>query len=106
MKNVGIDISPPKSTCEDPHCPFHGSLKVRGRLITGKTVSVKSQHSSVIQREYLHYVKKYSRYEKRRGRLLAHLPTCLDVREGDIVTVGECRPLTKEVSFVVLGKAE
>ena len=44
------------------------------------------------------------RYEKRTSRTRAHLPPCLEVSEGDRVTIGECRPLTKTVSYVVLEK--
>ena len=106
MNNVGIDVTPPKITCEDSMCPFHGSLKVRGKLIKGRVASIKAQGSSVIEREYLQLIKKYHRYEKRRSRTSAHLPPCIEITEGDVVTIGECRPLSKEISFVVLGKVE
>ncbi|RLG67396.1 30S ribosomal protein S17, partial [archaeon] len=39
-----------------------------------------------------------------RSRIPAHSPPCLDIKEGDIVKIGECRPLSKTVHFVVLGK--
>lgn len=46
----------------------------------------------VIRRDYLHYVKKYNRYEKRHRNLSAHCsPAFIGVSIGDIVTVGECR---------------
>ena len=32
----------------------------------------------------------------------AHVPPCLEVRDGDEVTLGECRPLSKTISFVVV----
>jgi small subunit ribosomal protein S17 len=56
----------------------------------------------VIQREYLHKIKKYGRYERRRRKLHAHLPPCLDVKEGDYATIAECRPLSKTISFVLV----
>ncbi|MCZ6648174.1 MAG: 30S ribosomal protein S17 [Nitrososphaerales archaeon] len=102
MRNVGIDLKPPTKTCDDMHCPFHGVLGVRGRVFQGTAVSVAAPKTAVVQREYLHYIDKYMRYEKRRRRIRAHLPPCLEVTVGDQVTVGECRPLTKTVSFVVL----
>ena len=104
MKTIGIDVQPPKSACNDVECPFHGSLKVRGRLISGRAASIKGKNTLVVEREYLHYVKKYMRYEKRRSRIHAHLPPCIAINEGDQVTVAECRPIAKTVSFVVIGK--
>lgn len=63
---------------------------------------MKAKDLAVVEREYLHYIPKHMRYEKRRSRLHAHLPPCLGVGEGDTVTVAECRPLAKTVSFVVI----
>lgn len=51
----------------------------------------------VIRREYLHYVPKYNRYEKRHKNLAAHVSPAFRVEEGDWVTVGQCRPLSKTV---------
>jgi small subunit ribosomal protein S11e len=53
-------------------------------------------------RDYLHYVKKYNRYEKRHKNLAAHVSPCFRIKEGDQVTVGQCRPLSKTVRFNVL----
>ncbi|HDI23882.1 MAG TPA: 30S ribosomal protein S17, partial [Thermoplasmatales archaeon] len=36
----------------------------------------------------------------------AHCPPCLDVKVGDKVKIGECRPISKGVSFVVIQKLE
>lgn len=52
----------------------------------------------VIRREYLHFVPKYARYEKRHKNLAAHVSPAFRVEEGDTVTVGQCRPLSKTVS--------
>jgi len=51
----------------------------------------------VIRREYLHFIPKYSRYEKRHKNLAAHVSPAFRVEEGDQVTVGQCRPLSKTV---------
>jgi len=67
-------------------------------------VSMKMKKTATILHEYVVYVKKYERYERRRRKIHAHLPPCLDVKVGDKVIIGECRPLAKTVSFVVLGK--
>jgi len=104
MKNIGINLSTPDRDCSDRNCPFHGTISIRGKLIHAKLVSSKAKHSAVVQREYFHYVKKYMRYEKRRSRIIAHMPPCLDINDEDDVVVGECRPLTKNISFIILGK--
>ncbi|MCS4538029.1 MAG: 30S ribosomal protein S17 [Thaumarchaeota archaeon] len=106
MRNIGIDINPPKNSCTDPYCPFHGNIGVRGRILEGIAISTKAKLTAVIQREYYKYVPKYLRYEKRTSRISAHLAPCLGIKEGDTVTIGECRPITKTVSFVVLERVE
>ncbi|GFQ81280.1 40S ribosomal protein S11 [Trichonephila clavata] len=64
---------------------------------------MKMTRTIVIRRDYLHYVKKYNRYEKRHKNISAHLSPCFqDCTIGDIVTIGECRPLSKTVRFNVL----
>lgn len=51
----------------------------------------------IIRREYLHFIPKYARYEKRHKNLAAHVSPAFRVEEGDQVTVGQCRPLSKTV---------
>jgi small subunit ribosomal protein S17 len=102
MTSAGLDVTAPKKACEDVRCPFHGNLKVRGRLLFGKAVSTAGRNFVVVQMEYLHDVRKYNRGERRRSRINAHTPPCVTVHEGDSVTIGECRPLSKTISFVVV----
>ncbi|MDD1688659.1 MAG: 30S ribosomal protein S17, partial [Methanoregula sp.] len=33
--NIGLDVQAPKQECQDVNCPFHGTLPVRGQVITG-----------------------------------------------------------------------
>jgi small subunit ribosomal protein S11e len=57
----------------------------------------------ILRRDYLHYIKKYNRFEKRHKNLAAHCsPAFPRIKEGDIVTVGQCRPLSKTVRFNVI----
>jgi small subunit ribosomal protein S17 len=102
MTGAGLDVVAPKKSCQDVTCPFHGNLKVRGRLLTGKVVSTAGKSFVVVQMEYLHNVGKYNRGERRRSRISAHTPPCISVTDGDAVTIGECRPLSKTISFVVV----
>lgn len=85
------------STTIDKKCPFTGLVSIRGRILTGTVVSTKMHRTLVIRREYLHFIPKYSRYEKRHKNLAAHVSPAFRVEEGDQVTVGQCRPLSKTV---------
>jgi small subunit ribosomal protein S17 len=60
------------------------------------------QKTVVVEREYLYYDRKYKRYERRRSKIHAHNPPCISAKEGDVVVIGETRPLAKTVHFVVL----
>ena len=102
-RNIGIpNVKPPEATCDDPHCPFHGSLSVRGRVMEGIVTSVKMYKTITFQQDYLSLVKKYSRYERRKSKKHAHHPPCIEVKVGDKVKAIECRPLSKTVSCVVV----
>lgn len=72
-------------------------VSIRGRILTGTVVSTKMHRTLIIRREYLHYIPKYQRYEKRHKNLAAHVSPAFRVEEGDQVTVGQCRPLSKTV---------
>jgi len=104
MSDLGIGANAPKKACEDRNCPFHGGLSVRRKFLDGRVVSAKMMKTVTVERDYQQYDPKYMRYEKRRSRILAHSPPCLEVREGDRVKVAECRPISKEVAFVVVEK--
>jgi small subunit ribosomal protein S17 len=104
VKDIGIDVKAPETSCEDQHCPFHGKLSVRGQVIDGVVVSTKMTNTAVVERNYLKFDQKYERYEKRTSRYSAHCPPCLGVKTGEAVSIMECRPLSKTVSFVVVGK--
>eukprot|EP00463_Aulacantha_scolymantha_P003923 TRINITY_DN4864_c0_g1_i1.p1 TRINITY_DN4864_c0_g1~~TRINITY_DN4864_c0_g1_i1.p1 ORF type:complete len:156 (+),score=22.52 TRINITY_DN4864_c0_g1_i1:109-576(+) len=82
---------------------IHGNVRIRGRILTGVVRKQKMQRTIIIRRDYLHFVKKYGRFEKRHNNMAVHMsPAFLDVELGDIVTVGECRPLSKTVRFNVI----
>jgi small subunit ribosomal protein S17 len=57
---------------------------------------------AVVAREFPHPVSKYKRYERSKSKLHAYIPECIDVEEGTNVTIAECRPLSKTVSFVII----
>lgn len=103
-KNIGLNVTQPKEHCDDKFCPFHGTLPVRGQIITGVVSSVKMKNSIVVKREYMSYIPKFERYEKRTSKYSAHCPPCIKVETGDRVRIAECRPLSKTISFVTIEK--
>lgn len=103
---IGLDIPAPKQACQDRKCPFHGELKVRGRIFTGTVVSDKMHRTVGVEWERTHFLPKFERYEKRKTSLKAHNPSCIGAKQGDIVTIGETRPLSKTKHFVVLQRKE
>ena len=105
-RDIGYDVKKPEKECDDPNCPFHGKLPVRGKIIEGNVVSSKMANTVVVERNYLHFVPKYERYERRRSRTAAHNPACINAKKGDKVKIAECRPLSKTKHFVVIEKVE
>ncbi len=75
-------------------------VSIRGRILTGAVISTKMHRTIIIRREYLHFVPKYARYEKRHTNLAAHVSPAFRVEDGDKVTVGQCRPLSKTVRLI------
>ncbi len=107
VRNVGLGFKTPKEAIEsnyiDKKCPFTGNVSIRGRILRGIVRSMKMKRTIIIRRDYLHYVKKYNRFEKRHKNIAAHLSPCFrDVELGDMAVVGQCRPLSKTVRFNVL----
>ena len=99
-------IPKPKVECNDKNCPFHGTLKVRGRILEGIVISDKMDKTVIVRRDYLKYIPKYKRYERRHSHIPAHNPPCINARVNDRVKIAECRPISKTVSFVVIQKME
>ncbi|MCZ7362495.1 MAG: 30S ribosomal protein S17 [Candidatus Methanoperedens sp.] len=87
-RDIGLDVQPPTKECTDPNCPFHGVLPVRGQVLSGVVIA------------------KYERYEKRKTKVHAHNPPCIDAKVGDNVTIAECRPLSKTKSYCIIEVAK
>lgn len=97
-KIVGAD-------CKDVKCHVHGDLKSRGKIFEG-TVIKKFPKRVVIEFERMVYVSKYERYARFKTKIHARLPDCIsqNINIGDYIKVRECRPLSKIIHFVVIGK--
>ncbi|CAG7847648.1 40S ribosomal protein S11-A [Serendipita indica DSM 11827] len=105
-KDIGLGYKTPQEaingTYIDKKCPFTSEVSIRGRILTGRVVSTKMNRTIIIRRDYLHFIPKYHRYEKRHKNLAAHVSPAFRVELGDTVTVGQCRPLSKTVRFNVI----
>jgi len=101
---AALALKKPKKTCKDQNCPFHGALSIRGHVLDGVVISAKMDKTVVVRRDYLDYVPKLKRYERRRSQISAHNPPCINAKEDDRVKIAECRPISKTVSFVVVEK--
>jgi len=105
-KNIGLGFKTPKEAINghyvDKKCPFTGDVSIRGRILKGVVKTNKMRRTIIVRRDYLHYIKKYNRFEKRHKNVPAHISPCFRVSEGDQVVIGQCRPLSKTVRFNVL----
>ena len=103
-RNIGIKVPVPKDEADDgdQKNPFNGTLAVRGKLFHGKVVKAKAKDTVVLEKELPTYFKKFRRYARGKSSIHAHVPSNIEVKEGDIVVAAECRPLSNSVSFVVV----
>ncbi|MES2153881.1 MAG: 30S ribosomal protein S17 [bacterium] len=103
-RDIGIDVKAParEPAPGDRLNPFNGSLPIRGSVIVGTVVSAKMQGTAIVEKQHQRLVEKFERYEKRTRRYAAHVPSNIDVHEGDEVSIAECRPISKTVTFVVV----
>jgi len=103
VKNSGIKgVEAPSKECNDPKCPFHGELRVRGRSFEGTIKSDKMSRTVTVEWSRITKIPKYNRFIIKRTKVKAHNPKCIKARTGDKVLICECRPLSKTKKFVVL----
>ena len=103
VKNIGVKgIEAPNKKCTDAKCPFHGSLKVHGRMFEGVVKSDKMANSVTVEWSRVIKIPKYHRYIVKKSRVTAHNPECINAKAGNKVLISGCRPLSKTKKFVVL----
>merc|ERR1712072_1180628 len=107
VKSVGLGYKTPRAAIEgkyiDKKCPFTGNVSIRGKILKGVVKSAGQMTNTItVRRDYLHYITKYNRYEKRHKMVTAHCSPAFDARAGDEVVLGQCRPLAKTVIFNVV----
>ncbi len=88
--------------CMDKKCYIHGTVRVRGAVITGKIISTKAKNTVVIERSVTKYLSKYKRWAKGRSHIMAHNPLCINAATGDIVKIGETRKISKRKAWTVI----
>lgn len=105
-KKIGIEVNLPTQECEDKHCPFHGKVKIRGKIFTGTIIRGDTHKTATVEWSRLFYLPKYERYEKRRTRIKAHNPPCINAKIGDTVKIMESKPISKTKNFVIIEKVQ
>ena len=75
---------------------------MRGKTFEGIVIKAKGKRTVVIQKESPIYFTKFRRYGRSKSRIHAHVPSNLDIEEGDHVLAAECKPISKSVSFVIV----
>jgi small subunit ribosomal protein S11e len=106
-REVGLGFKTPKTaingTYVDKKCPFTGNVSIRGRILKGIVSRTKMTNTIVVRRNYMHYIKKYKRYEKRHKTISAHCSPAFRIFEGDDVIIGQCRYVPAAAAAVVAG---
>ncbi len=73
-------------------------------MFTGVVVNAKMQSTATVEWEHRKYIRKYERYLTQKTRVKAHNPAAINARQGDIVKIKECRPLSKTKNFIIIEK--
>ncbi|MEO8016981.1 MAG: 30S ribosomal protein S17 [Pseudomonadota bacterium] len=80
--------------------------EVRGaRTLTGKVVSNKMNKTIAVEIERLIKHPRYGKYIRRTTKLLAHDENN-ESREGDVVTISPCRPMSRHKSWKLVTVVE
>ncbi len=78
-----------------------GAIMHRGKVFQGKVIK-KFDRRVAIEFERTVKILKYERFAKKKTKIHARIPEGMEISVGDYVKVGECRPLSKIIHFVVL----
>ena len=95
-------IKKPTKSCRDIKCPFHGKLKIHGRIFVGEVIKNVFHKTVTIKFGRRFLLPKYERYEKRKTIIKAHVPPCIEVSKGVTLKIAETRPLSKTKNFVAI----
>lgn len=62
------------------------------------------QETATVEFERRRSITKFERYEMRNTRLKVHNPKTIDAKPGDVVTIMECKPISKTKHFTITQK--
>lgn len=82
------------------------NLSIRGKVLEGKVVRMKSKKTAHIEITRTKYIPKYERYLMEKSKFAAHVPDGLEISVGDDVVCGETRKISKTKSMVVIKKQD
>ena len=77
------------------------SINTHGRTFVGTVIAAKMNKTATIEWNRTRYLPKYERTATERSRVKAHNPPEIDAKKGDIVSITECRPLSKTRHFII-----
>ena len=87
---------------QQPVAAAAGAVEEKGaRTLTGRVVSHKMQKTIAVEIERLVRHPTYGKYIRRTTKLLAHDESGAS-REGDLVKIGPCRPMSRRKSWRLL----
>ena len=91
---------------EQPNNPATGVVAEKGaRRLTGRVVSNKMQKTVTVEIERLIRHEPYGKFIRRTTKLLAHDEKG-ESREGDVVTIAPCRPMSRRKSWQLIEVVE
>uniref|UniRef100_A0A7N4PJH6 Small ribosomal subunit protein uS17 n=1 Tax=Sarcophilus harrisii TaxID=9305 RepID=A0A7N4PJH6_SARHA len=85
-----------EGTYIDKKCPFTGNVSIRGRILSGEVVTKMKMQRTIVIRDYLHYIRSTTGFEKRHKNMSVHLSPCFrDAQIGDITVRFNVLKVTK-----------
>jgi len=102
MAEAGEKKKPQKKEPEKKGLPKVEGLIPRGDILTGRVVSDKMKKTVIVERDITKYFPKYKKYAKARSRIVAHNPSSINAKVGDMVTIAETRKLSKTKAWTVV----
>ncbi len=73
-----------------------------GRSYVATVVSDKMRSTVTVAWKRRVHIPKYERYMVKTSKVKAHNPESIDAKEGDLVRIMQCRPISKTKNFVVV----
>ncbi len=85
---------------------IESKISVRGKLIEGKIIRMKTKKTAHIEVKRTKYIPKYERYLLVKNTYAVHVPEGIAIAVGDTVQCGETRKISKTKSMIVLKKID